>query len=82
MSNSARDKQIGRLLDQKRLSYALIAQKFGVTRNVVAGIAFRRKHPITERIPPAGYPGWQRNMIGTGYQYRSYWPEKTVANTR
>ena len=64
----------------KRWSYQLIADHFGVTRNVVAGILFRERHPHSERIRSPG-SRWG-NMIGISYRPRSYYPEKTAQNTR
>jgi hypothetical protein len=73
------------LLKTKRLSYSVIAEMMGTTRNVVAGIAFRKRHPCWTRVdsPNARLNGGGgRNKIGHGYMPRSYWPEKTTANSR
>jgi len=64
--NSTRDEKIGKLLDTKKYSYAVIAEMVGTTRNAVGGVAFRRRH----------------NVAALGYQPRSYLPEKTALNTR
>lgn len=70
-----RNAYIGKLLSTKRLSFAVIAEMLGVTRNVVAGVAFRRAHPIATLIG-------NRNKTGTGWRMKTYYPEKTAQNTR
>ena len=77
--NPIRNAMIATLLKDKRLSYAVIAEMLNTSRNVVAGVAFRLRHPLAARISSAdGY----KNMTGTGWRRASYWPEKTAANTR
>lgn len=79
--NIERNIAIRMLLKNKRLSYQVIAEMVGTTRHVVAGVAFRERHPCATRVcsPNAG---GHRNKIGTGYRAASYWPEKTAANSR
>jgi hypothetical protein len=79
--NLNRNKYIGKLLDGERLSYEVIAEMTGTTRNVVAGIAFRRRHPGHTRTSSPGSTG-KPNKMGHGWQPPSYYPEKTSTNTR
>lgn len=48
-----------------KLSYGLIAKECKTTRNVVAGIIFRYRHPYKTRVSK---PGGKKNKIGTGYR--------------
>lgn len=61
-------------------SYQLIADHFGVSRNIVAGLVFRARHPFKTRVasPRAVTP----NKIGTGYRPQSYKPDLHARNTR
>jgi len=61
-------------------SYQLIADHFKVSRSVVAGILFRAKHPVSERVHSPR--GLAKNKIGTGFKPSSYYPDYTAANTR
>jgi hypothetical protein len=74
-----RNRIIVGLLKNKRLSYAVIAEMCGVSRNIVAGVAFRLRHPRGTRISS---PNGCKNKVGGGWKAQSYWPEKTAANTR
>ncbi len=51
-------------------SYQLIADHFRVTRNVVAGILFRHRHPPSERVSSPN--GVAPNKVGTGYRRGEY----------
>lgn len=82
MSNKIRNAKILKLLEQRKLSYQVVADMVGVTRCVVAGVAFRSCHPRETLLVPPGYPPSTRVITGTGWQPPSYRPEKTVANTR
>lgn len=61
-ANSKRNRDICKLLDTKKVSYGVIAKMMGTTRNAVAGIAFRRRHPYIKR----------------GYRPKSYQPKTTI----
>lgn len=76
-NNTKRNRDIGKLLDTKKLSYAVIAEMMGTTRCAVSGIAFRRRHPpkVCQRSPNSR---GGRNKIGHGYQPASYYPKKTI----
>lgn len=63
--NSKRNRDICKLLDTKKVSYSIIARMTMTTRNVVSGVAFRRR-----------YPGQNRAGVGAGH--RTYYPEKTL----
>jgi hypothetical protein len=76
MAISKRNSRIGELLDTKKFSYAVIAEKVGTTRNAVAGVAFRRRHPYPTLICSANSDG--ANMLGTGFRRSSYYPENTA----
>jgi hypothetical protein len=58
------EERILALVGQK--SYGLIAKEVGVTRNVVAGIIFRKRYPHAVRVATSPFIG--RNKIGTGYR--------------
>ena len=62
-----------------KLSYQLIANHFDVSRNVVAGIVFRDRHPCGTRVSS---PNGNNNKIGTGYHGHGAYPEMTAQNTR
>jgi hypothetical protein len=81
-ANRKRNALICKLADEKRLSYSVIAEMIGVSRNVVAGVVFRHHHPIETRSAAAGHPAYDRNMMGTGWRPSSYYPEKTAINSR
>jgi hypothetical protein len=59
-------------------SYQLVADKFNVSRCVVAGLVFRDFNPPSERIRS---PNGGRNKIGGGYHGCPYWPTYTVQNS-
>lgn len=48
-----RNQKILALVGQK--SFGLIARELGITRNVVAGVVFRARWPLSERVPSPGY---------------------------
>lgn len=79
-ANSKRNQRILALVAQERLSYELIAGMFGCSRNVVAGVVWRNRHPGVTRVcsPKGNGP----NKTGTGYRPHSYEPELTSLNTR
>lgn len=56
-------------------SYQLVGDHFGISRNVVAGLMFRDRHPRDKLV---NSPKGCRNKTGTGYQHRSYWPAYTA----
>ena len=63
-------------------SYQLVADKFKVSRNVVAGLMFRHRHPVSKRVDKNGNKrGSNRSQIGTGYSYPSYQPTYTAKNS-
>lgn len=61
-------------------SYQLVADHFGITRNQVAGILFRARHPYSERTRSPACSGG-KNKIGTGYRCGIH-AAMTAANTR
>lgn len=77
MTNAKRNQDICKLLDTKKVSYAVIAKRIGTTRQAVSGVAFRRRHPpeVRQRSPNSG---GGKNKIGHGYQRQSYYPKKTL----
>jgi len=81
-ANRKRNATICRLACEQRLSYSVIAEMMDVTRSTVAGVVFRNRHPVETRVALEGAPEYNRNMMGTGWQPPSYYPEKTAANTR
>lgn len=76
IDNTKRNQDICKLIDARQLSYELIAQKMETTRNVVAGVAFRRRHPYKARLHSPNSHG--RNKIGHGFKPASYQPKKTA----
>lgn len=61
-------------------SYSLIAERFGISRNVVAGIMWRADWPPEKRIPsPRGKAG---NKCGLGRHGGGPHARHTVANSR
>lgn len=66
--------------DHPDWSYQLVADRFGVSRNVVAGILFRRRHSYKTLIcsPNSNAP----NKIGAGWQPPKYQPRFNATNTR
>lgn len=81
-ANKKRNATVCKLAEDQRLSYSVIAEMMGMTRNAVAGIVFRHRHPIETRVASNGRAVYDRNKIGTGYRYQTYYPEKTAVNTR
>lgn len=63
MGNEKRNKKILKLAGKK--SYGLIAEELNTTREVVAGVIFRDKHPVEKRVRSPNSDG-SPNMIGTG----------------
>lgn len=57
-------------------SYQLVADHFRLTRNQIAGILFRHRHPYEKRI------GKTRNMTGTGRHGPGAMPRFTAQNSR
>lgn len=80
LAETERAKAISDLVRDQRLSYGVIAEMLGITRNAVAGVVFRLRHPPSVRLKSPRGKG--RNKVGHGYQPRSYIPEKTTLNTR
>lgn len=78
---TGRNTTIKLLLKSRRLSYSVIAEMTGTTRNAVAGVAFRLRHPRSMMIPSPSNRN-KPNKIGHGWQPHSYEPEKTALNTR
>jgi hypothetical protein len=68
-------KRVLREVKAQKLSYALIGAKFGISRGAVAGIVFRDRHPVAERISAPN--SRSRSKIGTGYRLASYEPVKS-----
>ncbi len=62
----------------RKWSYQLIADHFGVSRHVVAGVLFRERHPVDDRYAAGG----NHNKIGGGQRPIPYYPEMTAQNTR
>jgi hypothetical protein len=75
--NAKRNRDICKLLDTKKVSYSIIAKMMDVSRSAVAGIAFRRRHPVAtlKHSPQRRGTG---NKTGLGYQRASYYPAKTL----
>lgn len=61
-----------------KLSFALIAKKVGVTRNVVAGVVFRHRHPYSARISS---PDGVHNKIGGGHHGHGVYAKKCLPGT-
>lgn len=78
--NKERNELIVQLSKEQRLSYGVIAEMFGITRNAVAGVIFRHRYPHKIRI--ASSDAGNRNKVGHGWRAASYQPEKTTVNTR
>ena len=68
---------------ERKLSYAVIAELCGCTRNAVAGVVFRDRHPSATLVAsPKSTTGKSHgNMTGKGWQPAGYRPEKTSWNT-
>lgn len=62
-------------------SFQLIADHFGVSRNVVAGLMFRDKHPLAKRVRSGSGTG-SRNTSGTGRHGPGAMPHFTAQNSR
>jgi hypothetical protein len=77
MAISKRNSRIGELLDTKKFSYAVIAEKVGTTRNAVAGVAFRRRHPYPTLIRSANSDG--ANMLIPSFPWRRMRPPRLSA---
>jgi hypothetical protein len=60
-------------------SFQLVADNFSVSRNTVAGIMFRYKHPVAKRMKSPG--GRSKNKIGTGHGGYSYTPAYHARNS-
>lgn len=74
-----RNLKIIKFLDHHDWSFQLVADKFGITRNVVAGIMFRHRYPIeTLGAPCSG----KRNKHGKGWQRAKYYPSVNANNSR
>lgn len=67
--------------DCGRLSYGVIAEKWGLTRNQVAGMVWRHKNPPDVRVNAEGERRGKRNRNGRGYGCGPY-PPITLANSR
>lgn len=59
-------------------SYQLVADRFGVTRNQIAGVLFRHRYPVRTAKSPRGR---SLNKIGTGYR-SGLNPAHTVCSIR
>jgi hypothetical protein len=69
--------------EAKRMSYSLIAKRYGLTRNQVAGMIWREKNPIHTRPVTVGADGYRRrNTCGRGRHGGGPIPAKTLQNTR
>jgi len=72
------------LEDVKRMSYQLVADRYGITRNQVAGIVWRAKNPIETRQWTFGPNGKRksRNKCGRGRHGGGEYPAMTVYTHR
>lgn len=61
MSKDGRNIKILALRGKK--SFSLIAAELGLTRNIVAGVIWRARHPVRTRYASAD----RRNSTGTGH---------------
>lgn len=77
-ANLKRNREILKFLAANDWSYQLVADKFGVSRNVVAGLVFRSRHPIEERVACFGRHPSHRTKTGTGWRPHSYEPAFTA----
>ncbi len=69
--------------DSKSMSYALIAEKYGITRCAVAGIVWRHKNPTRTRIYEKNAKGrWKGGKCGRGWHGCGEYPAMTLHNTR
>ncbi len=75
MTNDGRNLKI--LALQGKKSFSLIAADLGLTRNIVAGVIWRSRHPVEVRYASANSPG--RNMIGTGHRGHGPYAAETLA---
>jgi hypothetical protein len=60
--HAKRNAKIVTFYKANKWSYQLVADTFGVSRNVVAGLIFRDTYPVSVRKKASG----QSNKIGTG----------------
>lgn len=65
------------LRDAKTMSYQVIAERRGLTRNQIAGAIWRHKNP-----PGTRSPNGKSNKCGRGYRGPSYIPKKTAWTSR
>lgn len=79
--NAERNRQIIAYAEKHDWSYQLVAEHFGVTRNVVSGVVFRHRYPHLQRVPSPGSSG-NRNKIGTGYRRPTYRPAVHAGHVR
>ncbi len=68
------------LRETKRMSFALVAKRHGLTRHQVAGVVFRHKNPLDTRICSVG--GFSRNKNGKPRRGPGIIPAFTELNTR
>jgi hypothetical protein len=78
--NEERNRRIIKFVETYDWSFQLVADKFGVSRNVVAGIMFRYRHPYEMRkgCSPQSHG---HNKTGTGWQRQSYYPSINARNS-
>lgn len=70
MTRQERNEMILVLVKTRSYSYEVIAQMMHCSRNAVAGVVFRERHPATARI--LGPNKNARNIIGTGHRAPTY----------
>lgn len=75
-----RKSQILAYVAERKLSYALIAELCGTTRNAVGGLVFRDRHPKATRVKSLG--ARSPNKMGHGHQPASYRPENRANSPR
>lgn len=71
------------LSDVKAMSFALVAERYGLTRNQVAGIVWRAKNPSSKCTRIKNQDGvWGGPTCGRGRHGPGSFPAKTLSNTR
>ena len=76
-ANEVRNRKIVAFIESYDWSFQLVADKFGVSRNVVAGIMFRHRHPLEECKKRSG----RHSKISSGYRHAEYYPSFTARNS-
>lgn len=78
-ANEDRNQKIIAFVEAYDWSFQLVGNKFGLSRNAIAGIMFRHRHPMSERVKSPG--GQSPNKVGTGYRHAGYYPSINALNS-